>query len=154
MEPLPGDHHVALEDGVSLQSFGPVVERGSIQTIEDYRHREDPIVCIVRSLREQELAHIGGSSSLLPGTFTINDSDIDLEEQMEPTVIALQRMVSPTRAAFFVRTAETFSEAGNAAEDSQPFQYQGNDGDRSSWPGTGAAACDTSNAGSRTPLLV
>jgi hypothetical protein len=148
---------VQVQDDRSIDPVGWYSDPGFFQRAEENQNRADPIASIMlfrdrEQNLEQDLAYIGRASSPLSEISHSNESDIDLEAQMESTTIALQRMVSPNRAAFFGHT-RTFPQEGIIAAPSQPFRYH--DGDKFSSSGNTQKAQGQSqvSAKSDTPLL-
>jgi len=131
----------------------------SVQTFEPYPTPNPGEPIRMAHFIDQDVSHMERPPSRLSCICSVHDSDIDLEGQMAPIAIALQRMVSPTTATFFTQSPQTLSEYGGPssriiAGPSQPFHYQPNDDGRSSLPDTQAATCSSPTSDvSSTPLL-
>lgn len=136
---------------------GLYAEPDSIQSPEEYQNREESVTDILLPtyLRDHLLVHMERSASCQSRMFSAHDSDIDLDEHMEPTAVALERMVSQEIGVFFTPSPQAFLDTRKAAVSSQPFHHQGDDESQSSLPDTQAVNCHSSiSAGSKAPSQV
>ena len=113
-------------------------EPGSMQSLEDYKARQIPAVghSLSLSLQDHLVVHMERSSSPRSRMCSVHDTDIDLDENLDATTVAIQRMVSQNMGFFFAPPPQAFMSAWNIAAPSEPFRPEDYDGTRSPSPDT------------------